>query len=436
MIINQTRIGSGGGRNVIAHVNKTEQNEVVRLVAGSEDDLMLDDELATQDGKKYGIRHFNISPTETLTPDQYRDLMQMLNKEFDFKDRSVAVYEHVKERPDGIKVPHYHILVSEQNQEGRTMSSSHNYARNEKIARIAEVKFGHQQVKGAHNRAVRDAAPDRAKSVFNDICDGPRPSTVFSKGVHQKAERHGVDLPQIAYEMTRLRENSNQEKGEALAKLAADHGVRIEKGDRKNVILLKDQDGELICSTHKALGIKAKDVTEVLAAKDRQAASHAENRDRHNVEENRQHRTNVRSDSTNQKLSVRSLGSDERASGRSRTARPDHNASRTTGTNLGEPNWPNRGTGTVSERSDGVNRSVQLNDRNISKQRLTSAATRSAANKSNSRMKFGNQTSSQFLSAISSSPEPSSIDNDDPLYAEKVLDAWRRSMQPNGPSGP
>lgn len=438
MIINQTRIKTGGAVNVIEHVNKRDDNEVCERIFGSEDSLLFSEKLAQSENRKYSIRHFTVSPGQEISEDQTREMLRMIGSEFGFKDRDIAVYRHVKERSDGSKTAHFHILVSEQNADGRTMCNRANYARNEKLSRAMELKFGHKLIKGAHNRTVAQVAPNRAHKSLETLTEGPRPRCAFSGKAHQKALRLGVDLPAISHALNQLSGFSNAEKGAALSTLEADHNVIFERGDRRNVILIKNANREVITNANKSLSIKAEDVSEVIAAKNRnpETASHAENRDRHCIEEDRQHRASLRSDIADQRLSLRSRRSDERPGERSGTSRSDPTASGTTRTDIGEPDRTGGNVGTSGKRDGKSDRSIQLNDRNLAKQRLTSAATRSAANKSNSRMKFGNQTSSQFLSAISSGPEPASFDNNDPLYAEKVLDAWRRSMQPNGPSGP
>lgn len=436
MILKQTRVKTGGAGNVIAHVNNKDDNEVCERILGSEENLLFSEKIARSENRKYSIRHFIVSPDQELTDDQTREMLRMIGFEFDFKDRDVAVYRHVKERANGLKAAHFHILVSEQNADGKTMSNRANYARNEKLARAMELKFGHKLTQGAHNRALTQAAPASAQKLLQPLTDGPRPRSAFSSKTHQKAQRLGVDLPEVSHELSQLSGASNAEKGAALDALESKHNIIFEKGDRRNVILIKTEEREIITNANKSLDVKAADVTEVLAAKDREATAHTENRDRHNIQEDRRHRTRVRSNSADQSVSLRPHRPNERTADRSGPRRPDQDASGATGKDIRKSGGTDGSDRASSERDGKSNRSVQLDDRNLAKRRLNNAATRSAASKSNSRMKFGNQTSSQFLNAISSSPEPSSIDSDDPLYAEKVLDAWRRSMQFNGPIGP
>ena len=433
MIIKQTRIGTGGAARVVAHVNNQAGNELCEKILGSEEDLFFAETLARAEGRKYCIRHFSVSPDQELTGEQLNEMLRMIGSEFAFRGRDVAVYKHVKKRANGTDFPHFHILVSEQDASGKTMSNRMNYVRNEKLARAMELKFGHSLVKGAHNRAVAHVAPDHVAQRLSEITTSSRPQSAFGSKANRKAERFGLNLPAIIQELKQLSFSSNREIGEALGALEGKFSIHFEKGDRRNVILIKTSKGETICNANRSLSIRAADVSEVLAAKDGSATSDLEKASQNSRGKDGAHRADPRSSPPDQHLPFRSGRSIEYTSQRSAAGGPSSAASGSAGTDCPKSNWSSRGDRRTGKRDEGTDRSIQLVDRGLAKKRLASAATRVVAKNSLARMRFGNETSSEYLGNVSSGPEPISIDSTDPMYAEKVLDAWRRSMRNPGP---
>lgn len=432
MIIKQTRIKAGGAGNVIAHVNRTDQNEICERLFGDEDILDCDDQVASDLGRKYSVRHFSVSPDQELTDDQVKTMVKMIGKEFDFTDREVALYRHVKERANGNRSSHFHILVSEQNKSGRTMSNRANYARNEKLARAMELRFGHKLTKGAHNRAVyaeaSKAAPEAALAALEPLTEGPRPVASFGSKSLAKAKRLGVDLPAIVQDLEAVRGKGPQEVAQQLRNIEATHNVHFQKGDRRNVILLKTEAGEDVFSANKALKITAKDVSAIIAAKERADASLHEDGARQRVEANRRDPRGARPGGADKELHLRSGGPAEQRGG-SRPGGSDRAAERAAGEDRRKSN-----------RHDGINQSqhgspgradrgVQLTDPGGARSKLRSAHMRKAATKAEGRMRFGNGQFSSSQADSSGVPSVMPYGGD----AEDLLRAWAASMQASQP---
>lgn len=269
MNIGQTRISRGGERNVINHVHKADENDSVRVLEGDVEEMLLEAPAdARALGRKKTLRHFTINPDEELTDDQCARAIQMIRDEFDLGDRPIYLVEHIKMRSDGSKVPHYHLITPETWGAGPELSSNHFKRRNEKLARKMEIAFGHELTKGKHNKAVQNAfgfeGNHVAAEIMNDLTkEGPALSN-YGEKAHQRAKRLGVDLPSISESLKQLQGVGPAGVAKGLAWIAEEHGVIVDSGDLKDVILIRNENGDVLHNANRSLKIKAKDVGPIL----------------------------------------------------------------------------------------------------------------------------------------------------------------------------
>lgn len=260
MIIKQSRVKSGGSGNVIAHVLNEHDNEAVTVLRDDFDDLQVMEDIGQSVGRKYGIRHFIVSPDEALKSDQIDQVVSELSREFGFENRSVSIVAHAKTRADGGDAPHFHILVSELNRQNRVMDSSKMFARNEKVARKLEVMFGHDLQKGRHNKAVEQALRSEGHSDIADrmapLTEGPPPNSAFSAKQHARAKRLGINLPRIAAEVQFISDLPIKEKAQKLKEIGDKYDVVFKQGDKRSVLTIQTKTGDLIGNANKAAGLK------------------------------------------------------------------------------------------------------------------------------------------------------------------------------------
>lgn len=128
---------------------RSEGNENIRVVGGSRFDMLSTWQNAKAYGRVNAFQHFMLSSKETLTDSQFRDCAEMLAQEFGFstkEDIALAVI-HTKKRPDADD-RHFHLVIKAVDENGKTLNMSHNFARQEKIARQFELKHGFRIAKG------------------------------------------------------------------------------------------------------------------------------------------------------------------------------------------------------------------------------------------------------------------------------------------------
>lgn len=274
MIVTQTRMASGTGGNGVAHVLKMDENELVEVLDGDEEMLLMMDQTAKKTrgkGGKYGVRHFTISPDQEVGEDFFERMMDIINEEYDLSDREFFAVRHTKMRADGSKEPHFHLLVSEQNLSGDVMDAEFNYQKNEMLSRRLEFECGHEMTKGKHNvwaqAALRERGLDHIADAMDHLTKGPLKSAAFSKNNYQAAKRLGVDLPKLSMEMKFISDLPMNERAEKLSALEEKYNVQFSQGQKRSVLIITDNRGELIGNANKAAGVKgAKEVAAIARA--------------------------------------------------------------------------------------------------------------------------------------------------------------------------
>lgn len=268
MIIKQTRIPTGSAHHAVNHVLDDSDNDVCEVLHGDLEMLeALAEARASTFGRKYCLRHVVLSPDTLLTRKQASKLQNHLFEEFGVADREHATVVHRKERSDATSSPHLHILITECDKQGKVLDSRMTMKRNEKLARLAEIEFGHNLTVGRHNRAVahylETCGHDHAAQV-EQLADQPRPKAQFTSRQHQAAKRAGIPLPKIAQELRTVLDADDTTKLLSLIDVADQYGLRFTPGENDQTIMLVDTQHRKIASVSRLVRMQILDRDNVL----------------------------------------------------------------------------------------------------------------------------------------------------------------------------
>jgi hypothetical protein len=172
VIQKSVRVPTGKTRAIANYVGSPGENEEVRWMKGSKEDILVMGQAAQLCGRVYGVRHVIMSPGEELSTAQVTKLIGEFVKEYNVPKSSqdaICVVAHKKPRvqdehphphihhstgPQGYEW-HYHLTCPEvSTDDGRVLDNKHTKIRDEKLARIAELRFGHEITPGRFNKEV------------------------------------------------------------------------------------------------------------------------------------------------------------------------------------------------------------------------------------------------------------------------------------------
>lgn len=256
MILKQTRVQVGGAGSLFAHITNEEDNDLVTVLHGNDSIPGDGDIIARMNNRKYGNRHIVISPQFALTDEQLNFVRALIFDELDPENGigdDYLLIQHNKRRHDELHdAPHYHLVINESTTAGHQLNQQMMYLKNEKIARLCELEFGHPLTKGKHNTAVVKHLEEngyRAEAeALRDLTAGSPALAAFSSKQLRRAERLDVDLPGIYYQ---VRDISDPEQlAEALANIEEEHEVTVRLGDTRNVLII-EKDGQIIADLRK-----------------------------------------------------------------------------------------------------------------------------------------------------------------------------------------
>ena len=241
----------GGSRSapgqLAYHLQRVDTNERVQILElnSGADDLKTtfrDWQILSEGtrGEK-GLYHANIDPAlgYTMTPEQWKRAVDVLEKELGFEGQPRAVVMHDKEGRQ-----HIHVVWQRTDIETMTLrSDSQNYAAHERASLQLEQEFGHEHVPGKHAKRDREAQPDF-------------PSADVSHDEWQQAERSGIGHKDRKAQVTGLYEASDS--GQAFKAALEDAGYVLARGDRRDFVIL-DEDAKVHSLGRQLPGVKAKE---------------------------------------------------------------------------------------------------------------------------------------------------------------------------------
>ena len=262
MLIKATRIRASAGAGALArHLTDADENEAVEIVQGAVADLTDAVADARRFSRTYALRHFIIAPQTDMNRGQFRHVVDMLGAEFGFDPATPLIVEHTKTRAvPGVAGRHWHVVVAETDPiTGRVLSSRFDHARHEKIARQAEIQFGHPIIAGAHDLAVLAALraegnADLADQLATHLGQGKSPAAAFTSTQHQAAKRVGIDLALV-------RENiraacADAPTGTRLRERLTAHGLALARGEKPGTWIVLGPDGQFLGAAHRLSGLR------------------------------------------------------------------------------------------------------------------------------------------------------------------------------------
>jgi MobA/VirD2-like, nuclease domain len=275
MIIKSHRVRTNAGvSRLLRHLIHGDDNEHVEFVCGTESDVRDMHGDAKAHKSRFCVRHWIVSPHETMSSDECLSVLEKLSHEFGFEAKAAVVVEHQKPRSvPGAYDRHWHILVGEVDPvSGRVLSTSFDHVRHELIARWSEHELRHEFVLGRHSDAVLVGLRDRGlNKVANALAAvisksaEPLPREGFTHAQHQDCKRKGIDLPALR---AIVKNNwalalSPEELGEALGS----HGLVIEVGDKPGTWIVQTQGGDLVGALHRLGGVRKRIAADFMSPK-------------------------------------------------------------------------------------------------------------------------------------------------------------------------
>lgn len=228
MIVQATRIARKSGyQNLERHLlDKHEENERIKILAGDRDVFADAQALADAKGCKYSVRHLSISPDVDMSPSQLSDFIRSVDVEFgigDLRPRLVVLHEkHGR--------VHFHLAIGEIDPAtNRVLDSRHDYARLERLAREYEAANGEKVQMSRAERAI-------------EKIEG------FSSKARHKAERISP-----AFDRTRLKLAFASGASELQMEMKR-QGLAVADGDKGFILVTID--GQFVAAAHRATGLK------------------------------------------------------------------------------------------------------------------------------------------------------------------------------------
>ncbi|BCI65877.1 hypothetical protein AAJCM20276_05010 [Acetobacter aceti] len=268
MIIQSSRMETASGfSSTCRHVFHGSGNKEIEVLQGSEFDVMTIFNRASVRDDKYAMRHFKISPKETMTREQMKDVLGMLAYEFGFNPADAIIIEHAKDRADLTAFDrHWHVDVPERLRSGKIMDNRAMRIRQEKISRLSEIKFGHQIVHGRHQEAVikelentgRKFLAEKIRQATPDLSH--RPKSAFTFAQQRMAERNGISLPDVRQRLKDLRISCDTFSG--MIEQMEGMGLHVKKGDKENTYIIVTHDNNFLGSANRLLGMKKQEFSQ------------------------------------------------------------------------------------------------------------------------------------------------------------------------------
>ncbi len=177
--------------------------------------------LATDCQKPLYHAVINPEPGEEMTPERWDRAAALLEERLGLDDHARVVVMHTKEGRE-----HMHVVWSRLDEdEGRLVRMSHDYAKGEAVARQLEEEFGHGRVPGPHSREA----------------DEPRPERAPDRDAMEQGKRSGIDPRALKERVTELWEQSDC--GRAFVAAMDQEGFVVAAGDRRDFVIVDPEGG-------------------------------------------------------------------------------------------------------------------------------------------------------------------------------------------------
>jgi hypothetical protein len=192
-------------KKLLEHLENADDNEEVVVLRGNAADLSDARGDSRAFGREYCLRQWIVSPKNATSDERLLESVDRLASEFGFNPAKAFVVRHIKAKVDtALFGGHIHILVAETDPiTGRALSSSHDWLRGEKIAKILSFDWNEPFVESTKPKSIlgalkRDGRDDVAEAYRRSFPEqGPRPVASFDTSSAQRLKRKGLDLPAL-----------------------------------------------------------------------------------------------------------------------------------------------------------------------------------------------------------------------------------------------
>ena len=192
-----------GAANLAAHLTSPEENERIQITQIRDlcsetmhDALIEMQAVAAGTRCKSHLYHVMMNPDREMDEQAWDRTWQLYEQEYGLEDQPFIEVEHHKQGRT-----HRHRVYDRISDEGKAIEIQHNFARNEKIARIAEYELGHGLTAGRHNASVAAKLREEGREEIADWLDRAieieRPQAEKSHGEHQQEKRSTTTLEQV-----------------------------------------------------------------------------------------------------------------------------------------------------------------------------------------------------------------------------------------------
>ncbi|MGD7069375.1 hypothetical protein [Acetobacter sp. AAB5] len=265
MIVKSARLQTSpqGIASTCRHVFRGSDNENIEVLQGSEFDVRAELGRAKSVNSRYAVRHIKISSYEDMTDAQAIDVVHMYAHEFKTDPATATIVKHTKPRADNkASNQHYHVYFPEVLSNGKILHSSFSKIREEKIARIAEIDFGHKPVQGKHNASViKDLERTGGKSYADTIRRNTpslesknSPDASYSEKQFRRSKANCINLNEIRQSLKDLR-ISSESFGQMIEGLD-NLNLRIQKGDKAKTYIIVTDDNHILGSANRLFNMK------------------------------------------------------------------------------------------------------------------------------------------------------------------------------------
>ena len=176
------------------------------------------------------LYHVHVDPERTWSAAEWDRYWKLIEMEFGLRRQPFAEAIHAKHGR-----AHRHRVYSLVTDDGSCINTSHDYARREKLSRIAEAENGERFTAGRHNQSVIAALRSEGREDVASAMEAAelhvaaRPCAPLSPAQRQQQERTQVRRADIA--TAALHAWRGSDCGPAFGQALADHGLRLVQGD-------------------------------------------------------------------------------------------------------------------------------------------------------------------------------------------------------------
>ncbi len=244
MIIGATK--GRGGNYLARHLEKTEENESVLLTnrRGLSDKFDIYNsvseltKLASSSKSKRPLLHVHYDPSKLYSEDEWVYLFKEYENEFKLQNADFVEITHVKHGRE-----HKHRVYNLVKDDGTLIKLDFDYARNEKIARLAEINSGEELTNGHFTKSVKEALNKEGRTYeaqkIEQIVEQKRKYAISPDERYQQ-KKSGINKNSVVDMVVNAYKTSDDVK--SFISALKESGLRVEKG-RKCLIVIDPENG-------------------------------------------------------------------------------------------------------------------------------------------------------------------------------------------------